>query len=105
LGSAWYPIRCSNLTLVGQRKVDRTWPVPSATRHVWAQLDDTPHAAPVQGYVLDWRRHSYRWWASVLTVVKDAQGRPRAEIRWVEVERLTPVRSDPNNGGRVRHLG
>ena len=90
---------------MGQRRPDRTWPVPRATRHVWVRLDDTPHAAPTQGYVVEWRRHGYRWWASVVTVGPDEHGRPRAEARWVEVERLTPVRSDPNTGGRVRHLG
>ena len=90
---------------MGQRRIDRTWPVPRATRHVWVRLDNAPHAAPVQGLVLEWRRHGYQWWASVLTVTTDEQGRPRQEVRWVEVERLTPVRSDPNGGGRVRHLG
>lgn len=91
---------------MGQRNIDRTWPVPRATRHVWVQLDTkTPHAAPVQGYVLEWRRHSYQWWAHVLTVVLDEGKRPRLDARWVEVARLTPVRSDPNTGGRVRHLG
>lgn len=90
---------------MGQRRLDRTWPVPQTTRHVWCQLGDGPHATPVQGFVLEWKRHSYRWWASVLTVSQDDHGRPRTEIRWCEVDRLTPVRSDPNNGGRVRHLG
>ena len=88
---------------MGQCKVDRTWPVPHATRHVWVRLDDSPHATPVQGLVLEWRRHSYQWWASVMAVSIDEHGRPRAEVRWVEVDRLMPVRSDPNNGGRVRH--
>lgn len=87
---------------MGQRRVDRTWPIPRATRHVWVRLDEPPHAAPVQGYVLEWRWHSYQWFASVVTVGTDEQGRPRADVRWVEVERLTPVRSDPNTGGRVR---
>lgn len=90
---------------MGQRRVDRTWPVPRATRHVWVQMDDTPHAAPVQGLVLEWRRHGYQWWASVMAVNVDERGRPRAEVCWVEVTRLTPVRSDPNTGGRVRHFG
>jgi hypothetical protein len=88
-----------------QRKVDRTWRVPAAARLVWAKLDDTPHAAPVQGFVLKSRRHGYRWFASIVTVALDDAGRPRAEVRWVDVERLTPVRSDSNNVGRVRHLG
>lgn len=90
---------------MGQRRLDRTWPVPSATRHIWCRLGDGPHDAPVQGFVLEWKRHSYRWWANVLTVTPDEHGRPRSEARWLEVDRLTPVRSDPNNGGRIRHLG
>lgn len=90
---------------MGQQRVDRTWPVPHATRHVWVKLDDAPHAAPVQGFVVEWRRHSYRWFASVVTVATDARGRPRAEVCWIEVERLAPIRSDPNDGGRVRHFG
>lgn len=90
---------------MGQRRVDRTWQVPRATRHVWVRFDPAPHAPPVQGLVLEWRRHGYRWWAKVLIVTTDERGRPRQEARWVEVEQLTPVRSDPNDGGRVRHLG
>lgn len=72
---------------------------------MWLQIGSGPHNAPVQGLVLEWRRHSYQWWASVLTVATDEHNRPRQEVRWVEVERLTPVRSDPNDGRRVRHLG
>ena len=90
---------------MGQRKLDRTWPVPRATRHVWVKADDGPHAAPVQGYVLEWKRHSYAWWANVVWVSLDERKRPQTQSRWVELDRLTPVRSDPNTGGRVRHLG
>jgi hypothetical protein len=57
----------------------------------------------VQGYVLEWRRHSYRWNGLVLISGTDDQGRPTAAQQWLPAERL-PVRSDPNNGGRVRHL-
>jgi hypothetical protein len=55
---------------------------------------------PVQGYVLDWRRHSYRWSALVITVRLEGS-RPVVVQEWVEVERLRPVRSDPNG----RRLG
>lgn len=57
-----------------------------------------PQAPPVQGFVLDWRRHSYRWAALVVTV---QPGRDRAPVvvqEWVPAERLLPVRSDPNSG-------
>ena len=55
--------------------------------------------------MLEWRRHSYRWTALVLVSGVDELGRPTAAQQWIPAERLTPVRSDPNNGGRVRHLG
>ena len=55
----------------------------------------------MQGLVLDWRRHSYRWSALVVTVQTDAAGRPRVMQEWIEAERLKPVLSDPNG----RQLG
>ena len=61
--------------------------------------------SPVQGYVLEWRRHSRRWTALVLVSGTDDQGWPTAIQQWVPAERLTQVRSDPNNGGRVPYLG
>ncbi len=88
---------------MGLSRKDRSWPTPRVTRHVWVRPDQ-PGAKPVQGYVLEWRRHSYRWSALVLTSSVDDQDRPTSRSQWVAAERLTPVRSDPNNGGRVRHL-
>ncbi len=55
---------------------------------------------PVQGYVLDWRRQSYRWLALVVTVRLE-EGRPVVMQEWIAAERLKPVRSDPNG----RQLG
>ena len=55
--------------------------------------------------MLEWRRHSYRWTALVLVSGVDDQDRPTGTQEWMRAEPLTPVRSDPNNGGRVRHLG
>lgn len=90
---------------MGQRRRDRCYPVTSSgTRHVWVRPEQ-PGEVPVQGYVLDWRRHSYQWSALVLTGALDAQARPVCTQTWVPIERLLPVRSDPNDGGRVRHLG
>ena len=88
---------------MGQRGKDRRYATPRTTRHVWVKPDQ-PGVAPVQGYVLEWRRHSYRWAALVLTSSIDDEGRPTASSRWLPAERLTPVRSDPNNGGRARSL-
>ena len=89
---------------MGQSWKDRRYVVPRATRHVWVQPQERG-SAPVQGYLLEWCRHSYRWTALVLVSGVDEQGRPTAAQHWVPAERLTPVRSDPNNGGRVRYLG
>ena len=89
---------------MGQRGKDRRYATPRTTRHVWVRPEQ-PGVAPVQGYVLEWRRHSYRWTALVLVSGADREGRPTASQQWVPAERLTPVRSDPNNGGRVRSLG
>ena len=88
---------------MGQRRKDGRYRIPRATRHVWVR-PDRPDAAPVQGYILDWRRHSYRWTALVLVSGADDQGRPTATQQWLPADRLTPVRSDPNDGGRARYL-
>ena len=58
---------------MGQRKIDKEWPAPRNTRHVWGLGDDrlTP---PVQGLVVGWRRHSYRWSALVVRVDEAAPG-------------------------------
>src|SRR5689334_9618505 len=38
---------------MGQRRTDRTWPVPRSTRHVWLRLDGPAHVVPAQGFVLE----------------------------------------------------
>ena len=71
------------------------WPRPRTTRHVWV----TQHGIqvpPVQGFVVEWRRHSYRWWALVLTVHAPKEEPPLTKLEWIRAERLKPVRSDPN---------
>ena len=88
---------------MGQSRKDGRYASPRTTRHVWVE-PDRPGTAPVQGYVLEWRRQSYSSNALVLISGTDDQGRPTATQQWLPAERLTPVRSDPNNGGRVRHL-
>ncbi|GAA1428476.1 hypothetical protein GCM10009616_08160 [Microlunatus lacustris] len=72
---------------------------PRHTRFVWVSQPGL-QVPPVQGYVLDWRRHSYRWTALVVTVRLE-DGGPVVTQEWVDVERLRPVRADPNK----RQLG
>ena len=81
---------------MGQRRKDREWPTPATTRHVWVEQPGIQRP-PIQGYVLDWRRHSYRWSALVVIVFVD-EGHPIVVQRWIPVEQLTPVKSDPNLG-------
>ena len=60
---------------VGQRWKDREWPKPRHTRFVWVAQPGL-QVPPAQGLVLDWRRHSHRWSALVVTVQLDEHGRP-----------------------------
>ena len=82
---------------MGQRRVDKEWPRPRHTRFVWVSQPG-PQVPPVQGLVLDWRRHSYRWSALVVTV-QEQDGRSVVVQEWVEAERLRPVKADPNRRG------
>jgi len=84
---------------VGQNRRDKEWPTPRSTRFVWISQPGL-QVPPVQGLVLDWRRHSYRWSALVVTVRTEDGGSVVVQ-EWVPAERLTPVRSDPNR----RQLG
>ena len=81
---------------VGQRR-DRGWPKPRHTRFVWVTAPGR-QGPPVQGLVLDWRRHSYRWSALVVTV-RIEDGQPLVVQEWFDADRLRPVRSDPNGSG------
>lgn len=78
--------------------------MPPTTRHVWLRAGGE-RPEPVQAFVVDWKRFSYRWFAWCSYLELDSEGRPSLVCRWYEVDRLIPVRSDPNDGGRVRHLG
>lgn len=80
---------------MGQRRIDREWPPPRNTRHVWIIGEDrlTP---PTQGLVLAWRRHSYRWSALVVRVDESVPG-GRIVQDWLPIDRLRPVRTDPNH--------
>ena len=53
---------------MGQRRIHNEWPAPRNTRHVWVLGEDrlTP---PVQGYVVAWNRHAYKWSELVVMAV------------------------------------
>ena len=82
---------------MGQSRKDREWPTPATTRHVWVAQEGV-QVPPIQGFVVDWRRHAYRWWALVLVVQQPKEGGPVTLMEWMPVERLTPVKSNPNDG-------
>ncbi len=79
---------------MGQRQADREWPKPRNTRHVWV-IGYGRHTPPVQGFVVAWSRHSYKW--SALVVYIEPLGEAQQMVqRWLPLDRLRPVRSDPN---------
>lgn len=76
------------------------WPVPRTTRHVW--VNRGTELPPLQGLVLEWRRHSYKW-SALVVFVDDTE--PEAYVQqWFKAEMLTPVpakRADlPRRNGR-----
>lgn len=87
---------------MGSRRVDRQWPRPRSTRHVWIRSTD-PLTPPVQGFVLEWRRHSYRW-SALVQFVQEQEGTTTYVQRWLPAERLWPVKSDPNGPSPFVHL-
>ena len=82
---------------MGQSRKDREWPTPATTRHVWVAQEGV-QVPPLQGFVLDWRRYSYHWWALVVVVQQPKEGGPVSVTQWLPVERLTPIKSNPNDG-------
>lgn len=88
---------------MGQSKADRTWPSPRNTRHVWVYADQKIYP-PVQGLVVSWTRRRYRWSAFVVRVETTNSG-DRVIQDWVPLERLRPVRSDPNKIWRDAWFG
>jgi len=79
---------------MGQRQADREWPKPRNTRHVWI-LGTGLHVPPVQGFVVAWNRHSYRW-SALVVYVEQVDELEQLVQRWLPVDRLRPVRTDPN---------
>jgi hypothetical protein len=63
---------------------------------VWVAQQD--HHPPLQGYVLEWRRHSYEWSALVIIATVDQEGHQTTTLEWLPAEHLTPVKSYPNTG-------
>jgi hypothetical protein len=80
---------------VGSRRKDREWPRPRHTRHVWIR-NESKLLPPTQGFILEWRRHSYRWSALVQYVREDGVSPPKYVQEWLPAERLWPVTSNPN---------
>lgn len=80
------------------------WPIPATTRHVWI-LRDHRFEVPYQGFVCEWKRQSYRWYALVLYVEEfkttTESGQTHVETvevrRWLPADRLVPVRSVPED--------
>jgi hypothetical protein len=56
-----------------------------------------------QGFVVAWRRHSYRYTALVTYVDQTPDGQDQLVQRWIPAEQLRPVRSDPNEA--IRYSG
>ncbi|WP_109507343.1 hypothetical protein [Nocardioides speluncae] len=47
---------------------------------------------PYQGLLVEWRRHSYRWFALVAFVDDDGA----MVMRWLPADTLLPIEVDPN---------
>lgn len=77
------------------------WHPPRHTRHVW--IDFGGDLPPLQGLVLDRRRHSYKW--AALVVFVDEHHDPAVTVQqWIPYDQLRPVRPSkldmPTRGGR-----
>ena len=81
---------------MGQSRLDRTWPAQRNTRFVYV-LGEDQLATPVQGLVVAWSRYRYKWRALVVRVDDSVPG-GRMVQDWLPLERLRPVRVDPNKG-------
>lgn len=72
-------------------KLDR-WPPYKPGRHVLV-LRGRRFDRPWQGLLIEWRRHSYNWYARVSCVQDDG-----AEVtRWLPATRLYPLDVDPTS--------
>lgn len=92
---------------MGQSRRDKEWPRPRHVRHVWVRGTDLQDP-PRPGLILGWQQRGHQWEAFVAYVddpaeVSHMQGRTepltgdtRVVQAWIPMERLTPIRSDPN---------
>ena len=87
--------KCSALAGVGANPSRRDgWPAYRPTRHVLI-LRKRRYERPWQGYVVDWKHHSYKWGALVVHQDETLEGSPLA-WKWFPVEQLRPMYPDPN---------
>lgn len=80
---------------MGMSRRDREWPRPRHTRFVWIKAESTL-VPPVQGLVLAWNRHSYKW-SALVAYVQEADDGAVFVQQWFPIERLIPVPSNPNH--------
>lgn len=85
---------------MSQPRRDRLYPRPRTTLHAWFLEGDGP---PRQVLILAWRSHSYKWQARI-TYSLPVKGDPEPAViqRWVPMELLRPVKSDPNKAFGIR---
>ena len=88
---------------MGQTRLERTWPRPRSTRHVWVRSRDRhPYQPPDQGLIVAWRRRSWQWEA-LCVLVRVLPGEDPVVIqRWVAAKDLRPVPADPNRAFGLR---
>ena len=70
------------------------WPAYRPTRHVLV-LRQRPYERPWQGYIVDWKHHSYMWSALVVYQDETLDGAPLV-WKWFPVEQLWPLYPNPN---------
>lgn len=71
------------------------WPPYEPTRHVLVKRTDHRYARPWQGLVIDWKRDKRGWLALVVFMDEALEGSPLVQ-RWLPVDELRPVETDPN---------
>ncbi len=62
-------------------------PRPRRTRHVWIR-NESKLLPPIEGFALEWRRHSYPWSALVQYVREDDTSPLKYVQEWLPAERL-----------------